>query len=86
MCTFQGIRMKEVSDQVWWQGQQGCHGYALWKVIYFFFFSDKNWAEGSTFPVVPFSLTQSIDLKIPNYVSQLSANVIPPPNSERLFG
>ena len=46
------------------------------------FSTAKNWAEGSTFPVVSFR-TQSIDLKTP--LVQLSVNVIPPPNSERLF-
>ena len=39
--------------------------------------------RGSTFPVVPFRLTQSIDFK--TSLAQLSVNVIPPPSSEELF-
>ena len=47
------------------------------------FSSAKNWAEGSTFPMVSFCLTLSIDFKVP--LGQLSFNVIPPPNSEWLL-
>ena len=48
------------------------------------FSSAKNWAEGSTFPVIAFRLTPSTDFKTP--LAQLPVNIIQPPNSKRLFG